>query len=68
VVSGAWNFGFDEILNPSLPQNYENAPRSYITNLKYDETGYSALAPSDLITKKILQDQLDGLVIDNGEY
>lgn len=74
VVTGAWNFGFNPIQNPSVFQNYENAPRSYLTNLKYDAVGYNSLVDSDIITKKILVEQGGGGGgdccgdVDNGEY
>lgn len=78
VVSGAWHFGFNPIQNPTLPQNFLNAPLSFLTNLKYENAGgispstipqrYGALDDSDLITKQILTEQFDDLVIDNGEY
>jgi len=80
VVSGYWNFGFDPIENPLEPQNFENSPRSYLTNLKYDDANgvtippptiadkFAALQDSDLITKKVLSDQFQNLVVDNGTY
>lgn len=68
VVTGAWNFGYDPTLNPSVNQNYTKAPKSYLTNLKYQTVGYSSLSDADLVTKKLLGDQLDALVIDNGLY
>ena len=78
VISGAWKFGLDPTLNPGESQNPANAPRSFLTNLKYDAANgvsnpsitvkFQALTDADLVTKKVLRDQLKGLVIDNGEY
>lgn len=78
VVSGAWHFGFNPNLNPTVDQIAENAPLSYLTNIKYLQAGgidpstiaqkYGSLSDYDLITKKILSDQIENLVIDNGTY
>lgn len=78
VVSGYWCFGFDPSENPTLTQNYDNAPRSFLTNIKYEHANgihpasvaqkFAALADSDLTTKKVLSDQLNALVVDNGTY
>lgn len=78
VVSGSWNFGFDSDVNPTVPQNFQKAPLSFLTNLKYGDANginpssipqrYEALRDSDIVTKLILTEQLDALVVDNGEY
>jgi hypothetical protein len=78
VVTGSWTFGFNPVENPTLTQNYDNAPQSYLTNLKYENANgidpasiaqkFAALSDSDLITKKILVEYLSTLVVDNGEY
>jgi hypothetical protein len=78
VVTGAWKFGFDPNVNVTQPQNPANAPLSFLTNLKYDDANginpatiaekFAALLDADIITKKILVDQLDSFVADNGEY
>jgi len=78
VVSGSWSFGFNPAENPTLTQNYDNAPQSYLTNLKYENANgidpasiaqkFAALSDSDLITKKVLVEYLSTLVVDNGEY
>jgi hypothetical protein len=78
VVTGAWNFGFDPSENPQQPQNLENAPRAYLTNIKYEDANgvspasipqkYSSLGDYDIITKKIMTDQFDAMVVDDGEY
>jgi hypothetical protein len=78
VVTGYWGFGFDPASNPTLTQNYNKAPRSFLTNLKYSNANgispssasqkFAALADADLVTKKVLSDQLNALVVDNGTY
>jgi hypothetical protein len=81
VVTGVWNFGY--AASPVNPENVkENAPKSYTTNDKYNFAAginpstipqrFDALQLEDLITKLVLQEQieylLDSLVIDNGFY
>lgn len=82
VVTGLWWFGFPEIpgiggnVNPRNIPN--NAPLSYTTNAKYFyangvndpsiDQKYAGLVDVDLVTKLILTEQLDNLVVDNGEY
>jgi hypothetical protein len=78
AVSGRWDFGLDPAENPTATQNIENAPRSYLTNLKYDYANgiptpttaqkFAALGDSDLVTKKVLSELIADLVIDEGEY
>lgn len=79
VVTGQWLFGFDTVQNPSIDEeNGQNAPRSYLTNAKYNYANgiypasitqkFSELNDSDLVTKKIVLDQFVDLVIDNGTY
>jgi len=55
-----------------------NAPRTYVTNDKYNYADgipvpsiaqkYAALDDADFVTKKILDDQLSSVVLDNGTY
>lgn len=83
VVTGLWNFGYDQ--NPLLanPANVlANAPKSYTTNDKYNNANgipsptipqkFAALVDADLVTKLVLLDQLENLLetleIDNGVY
>jgi hypothetical protein len=77
VVSGIWNFGFDNL--PGNPTNDpNNAPRSYTTNTKFNSlTGtidqkFQALNAADLVTKDIVKQWVEFLVetleIDNGIY
>lgn len=82
VITGKWWFGYPAVPNENSnvnPSNLpENAPRSYVTNTKYHWASgtvnptisqkFALLDDSDLVTKKIISDQLDDLVIDNGEY
>lgn len=78
VVTGHWNFGFNPDENATLSQNYNNAPGSFLTNLKYNNAAgispasipqkYAALSDEDLVTKKVLSDQFLAMGIDNGEY
>jgi hypothetical protein len=78
VVTGKWTFGLDSTLNPDVSQELGNSPRSFITNLKYENANgienpsvyqkFSSLADQDLVTKKIVKDSLDNLEIDNGIY
>lgn len=77
VVSGKWSFGFNDTTNPSLFQNFENAPTSFLTNLKYDNANgtptpsstqkFAALDDPDLITKKVLR-EYEIPAIDGGFY
>jgi hypothetical protein len=83
VVTGLWNFGYDQ--NPVLanPANVlANAPRSYTTNDKYNYANaiptptipqkFAALVDADLVTKLVLLEQIENLLesleIDNGVY
>ena len=83
VVTGLWNFGYNQ--DPALanPANVvANAPKSYTTNDKYDYAGgfpsptvpqkFNALDSADLVTKEVLQSWVEYLFetleIDNGVY
>jgi hypothetical protein len=83
VVTGLWNFGYDQ--NPVLanPANVlANAPKSYTTNDKYNYANgipsptipqkFAALVDADLVTKLVLLEQIEHLLetleIDNGIY
>jgi hypothetical protein len=83
VVTGLWNFGYDQdplLANP--PNILANAPKSYTTNDKYNNANgipnpkisqkFAALVDADLVTKQVLVDQLEdlkeNLEIDNGVY
>lgn len=78
VVTGRWTFGFDPDENPTIDQLSSNAPLSYLTNEKYYYANgiplpsipqkFGSLEDSDLMTKRVVLDQFDALVIDNGEY
>jgi hypothetical protein len=82
VITGRWWFGFPAVpnelsnVNPSNIAN--NAPRSYTTNYKYLFAGgvpnptidqkFDLLDDSDLVTKRVVFDQFDNFIVDNGEY
>jgi hypothetical protein len=83
VVTGLWNFGYDQ--NPALsnPTNVlANAPRSYTTNDKFNYAGgaaspsvaqkFNSLEDADIVTKEVVQQWVDylfdTLVLDNGVY
>jgi hypothetical protein len=76
VVTGNWSFGFDPQQNPDEEQFPNRAPKSHLTNLKYENANgislpssaqkFAALADSDIITKKILVEFLESLSIDVG--
>lgn len=82
VVSGKWWFGFPTILyegsNVNPANTPENAPRSYTSNAKYDYANgvisptpsqkFDLLDDADLVTKRIVFEQFDTFVVDNGEY
>lgn len=82
VVTGLWNFGYDQTVTGNPVNVIANAPLSYTTNSKYEYANgipsptsaqkLSALANADIITKEILVDQLtellNTLTIDNGVY
>lgn len=78
VVTGLWSFGYNPTSNPGIIQDYENAPNSFLTNLKYDNANgiplpsraqkLAALEDFDLITKKVLTDALLDLEVDGGIY
>jgi hypothetical protein len=77
VVTGVWNFGYDQQLKSNTgiklnPDNIkENAPKSYTTNDKYNYPAtypsptvpqkFAGLADEDLITKFVLQDWVNYL-------
>jgi hypothetical protein len=82
VITGLWNFGYDSSVvgNPANDKQY--APKSYTTNDKYNYANgiptpsipqkFAALADVDLITKKVVDDQIqyyiENIEIDNGIY
>lgn len=82
VVNGAWNFGYDPTIAGNPVNNKDNAPRSYVSNQKYNYANgivsptaaqkIQSLNAADLVTKEILVEQLDflkdTLIIDNGVY
>ena len=82
VVTGPWGFGYDPTLVGNPANVIANAPKSFTTNSKYDFAGgaspstvplrWAALAPEDLITKKIVGEwvdyNLEELEINNGVY
>lgn len=82
VVTGPWSYGYDPLLLGNPANIIANAPKSFTTNDKYDNAGgitpstpaqrWAALDPEDLITKKIVAEQLASLLedleIDNGVY
>jgi len=82
VVTGLWNFGYDQTVVGNPSNTFTNAPKSYTTNGKYEDANgissptvaqkYGALSDEDLITKVVLTDQVDNLLdnleIDNGYY
>ena len=82
VVTGLWNYGYDSSVAGNPTNNLSYAPNSYTTNDKYNYAGgiptptpsqkMASLDDPNLITKYVLQDQLDNLlnnlVIDNGVY
>lgn len=82
VVTGIWSFGFDPSVLGNPVNTLSFAPKSYTTLDKYlDANGiptpsipqkFAALDDSDLVTAKILSDQIDNLsstlIVDNGEY
>jgi hypothetical protein len=82
VVVGAWEFGYDSSVPSNPPNDFRTSPKSYTTNDKYENANYiptptipqkfSALDPSDLVTKQIVADQIEELLetleIDNGIY
>ena len=78
VISGKWQFGFNQAI-PNNPVNVpENAPQSFTTNSKYSYADgivgptiaqkYEALDDPDLITKLVLSEQFEAYEIDNGYY
>lgn len=76
VVTGAWNFGYDQVgANANNPDNVlANAPKSYTTNDKYNAGGptvasrFANLDGEDIVTKLVIQEQFDDFEIDNGYY
>ena len=69
VVTGMWSFGYDPLQTGNPTNIVANSPKSYTTNLKYENAGqsttpvpapniptkFAALDNADLITKEILQ-------------
>lgn len=79
VFTGSVTFGFNPDQNPSVDDgNGANAPLSYLTNAKYNYANgiypasiaakFQALTNADLVTKIVLKDQIESLIIDDGEY
>lgn len=78
VATGLWSFGYNPDENPTIEQKVDAAPISYLTNFKYDYANgipdpsvsqkYDALDEADLVTKRVIAEQFDTLVIDNGIY
>lgn len=82
VVTGYWSYGYDPAVTGNPVNNIAYVPKSYVTNEKYQYAGgiptptlpqkLQSLADEDIITKEILQEQLDRiqalLYIDNGVY
>lgn len=82
VITGAWNFGFDNFVIGNPTNNVNNAPKSFVTNQKFNYANgivsptivqkFAALAPEDLVTKEILDEWTvniqEVLEIDNGVY
>ena len=82
VVTGPWGFGYNPSLIGNPPNVLANAPKSFTTNEKFENANgvpspqvfqkWAALAPEDLITKKIVGDwvdyNLESLIVDNGYY
>lgn len=78
VVTGRWQFGYKPEENPTIEQFIGNAPLSYLTNEKFKYISgnpsdaasirFSLLDDSDLVTKRILEDRLSYLTIDDGTY
>jgi hypothetical protein len=82
VMVGPWLFGYDSSVPSNPPNDLRASPKSYTTNDKYENANYTptptipqkygALDDADLVTKKVLTDQLTELVetleIDNGIY
>jgi hypothetical protein len=82
VVTGLWNFGYDQTVAGNPSNVFVNAPQSFTTVGKYDNANgitspttaqkYGALDDEDLITKIILTEQIenaaDSLEVDNGYY
>jgi hypothetical protein len=64
--------------NQNPANTVANAPLSFTTNDKYNYANgvgspsiaqkYAALSDADIVTKKILNDQLSSVVLDNGTY
>jgi hypothetical protein len=69
VVSGMWSFGYDPLQAGNPANIVANAPKSYTTNLKYQNAGqpatpipapdvptkFAALSNADLVTKEVLE-------------
>jgi hypothetical protein len=82
VVTGYWNFGYDPVIVENPANDITTAPKSYTTNEKYQYASgiptptlpqkLQAMDDADLITKEILQEQLDRiqalLYVDDGVY
>jgi hypothetical protein len=82
VVVGEWFFGYNPAVVGNPANDINTAPRSYTTNEKYQYAGgiptpttpqkLQSLDAADLVTKEILQDQIDRIqsviYVDNGIY
>jgi hypothetical protein len=78
VVTGQWTFGYEPAQNPNEEQNHNNSPKSYLTNIKYQNANgiptpsysqkFAALQDPDIVTKLVLRELVDNLVLDDGTY
>lgn len=69
VVAGMWSFGYDPLQSGNPTNIVANSPKSYTTNLKYENAGqptppvpapdvptkFAALDNADIVTKEILE-------------
>jgi hypothetical protein len=78
VVTGQWNFGYNPQVNPDEDQNFNQAPKSYLTNLKYEDANgiatpsypqkLAALEDPDILTKLVFRECLENFTLDDGFY
>lgn len=78
VVTGQWSFGYNPEVNPDEDQYFNRAPKSYLTNIKYENANgistpsypqkFAALEDPDLLTKLVFKEYLENFTLDDGFY
>jgi hypothetical protein len=78
TFTGSVHFGYEPLVEGNPPNNFLNSPQNYTVNSKYQNANginsptisqkFASLGAADMVTKLILQEQLQDYEIDNGFY